>query len=1396
MKRKTKLAVAAVLAACILSLLCIGVAYARNMAETERLKSMKTDSPMDGVPEVISLTKGENEAAGAASSAGYKLTLDGSDWLLTDKGAGNWSKATKVTVPSSISGALFEAGVIKDPTVGRNDAAAKALGTRDWYYKKTFNYSGSGRNVFLCFDGVADRMEVTLNGKKVGSHQGMFGGPYIDVSDTIKSGENELVVRLRPVLDYTQTVVFNCSYAWHYADLPPIGIWNSVRIEDRAAAGLDSPFITTVSHETGTLDLCADISDTEGTGSKIGGILYATIKPKNFPGSAYSFSYNLPDASEGGDRRIRLRFDLPEFRLWWPNGYGEQNLYTLETLFVDQKGGRSYAVSDFGVRTLELIATGRKEVANMYNRTAVFNGKTVFLKGADWCTIDAVMNFTREDYDRILIRAKDQGLNVFRSWGGGMCETDDFYDLCDEYGLCVYQEWPCCWDSQKTQPEDVLYETVILNTKRIRNRASLLVYGGGNEGEAPAGDKVMNNIGKLTYQYDGTRDFWRQDGGVGANGIRHDHIHWGGEDPEHYAEAYCDTTLNLHEYGLDSMMNMESIAKYATKQEMEQWPIDPAGTVAYHTATFNGMKGWTPTPYGYDIDTFIHYASQFVEVKDLESLVLGSQIAQTMADVPAAFNSRINFPTQSMVMFYKFNDVYPGASWSVVDYYGAPKMAYWFLQDAYKPLTAGIRTDRYDTYNKPDSSLSVPVYILDDADELKGADWEVTVKAYNSALEPVKQESYKGSGSVDMTKNLGTFELSENETDTAPLFIVTSLYRNGVFEARTYIFMNSGKEPGCLFATPLADVEYTVSSTVSGSTVTFSNRSDVPAVAVRLDAGPDSDTFRPSDNWFWLEPGETYQITVNDASVIKGLDGFNLKDPKDSKAPAAPKNVKARSDTFDTLTLSWDEPKSSDGVRYYELYLNGSLAANIRGSLSEFTVEGLTELTSYEVKLVAIDGGMNRSPESRKVTCVTRPDNVAPRAKSILVTGPDSATVTFSRKVDPVSAAVTDYYILNYDGKVLKAEPSADGLSVDLTFEGPGGDYKGRTLTVMGVRDTSRSANPAERTCFKLDETILGYWPFDDGAVILTDDSGCHTTSGTAEGAKYEAGFSGLAIRPFTNPILLTETDVTLKDTVISFMYKGGSYAGFNVLLAKGEKVDGHFEFYTNDGDLKLFIPGVCDSPFGVNLRQYSGKWVRMCFYYDGTETVCMIDGEKAGSVRMRSDASDAKFALALGSLTDGQLKVDAAFDELLIIKADDCEAVARAIGSGTFISEIVFEKASYRVKPGTVQKVNVTRRNVDSSVVLTWSSSDESVATVDPEGNVTAVADGTALITARSEDGRYIERCLLDVGDFPEEEDEQKNGPDVWLIVFIALACVAVAAVVAVVAVAVRKKAGGAARD
>ena len=241
---------------------------ATSQADMEKKNYYKNEASVFTIePKVVKL---ETENAPDIGEDNYVLSLDGV-WKMTGdskidelaKGSG-WDGAIDATVPGSIHTALFEAGVIDDPYVGDNMKAANKYGEKNWYLKRMFNYEGNGKSVQLCFEGVCNVADFYLNGKKIGSHEGMFGGPYIDVTDTVKKGENTLVVHLKPAKDYTRTVVFNCSYGWHYAKLYPLGIWQSVSIKDQPTVTLDHPFITTTDYKNGTVDLAIELNSEKG----------------------------------------------------------------------------------------------------------------------------------------------------------------------------------------------------------------------------------------------------------------------------------------------------------------------------------------------------------------------------------------------------------------------------------------------------------------------------------------------------------------------------------------------------------------------------------------------------------------------------------------------------------------------------------------------------------------------------------------------------------------------------------------------------------------------------------------------------------------------------------------------------------------------------------------------------------------------------------------------------------------------------------------------------------------------------------------------------------------------------------------------------------------------------
>jgi beta-mannosidase len=1225
----------------LITLLGSITAYAASRAEYEIENHLKPGpSPMDAKPIVVTMKK----IAAVIPPASEILSLDGEwefnfDLKLEDVLSGRQTDYHKATVPGSVNTALHAAGVIEDPYFGLNDKVALDHARKTMFFIKTFTWSGdaSGR-LRLRFDGVADICTIYLNGAEVGSHQGMFGGPYLDITGRIKQGENTLVVMLKPSVDWQDTVVFNCVFGWHYAFMPPLGIWRPVSIERVQLVELDSPFIATVAHETRTMDFSAGLIN--HAQAAIEGKLRLSIQPANFEGQSFSLEY--PVTAAPGISQVRLRFDLPDGRLWYPNTLGPQNLYTLETAFLAD-GTTATNSSEFGIRSLRLDPFPGGENEDNYNRTTVINGKPVFMKGAGWCTIDAMMRFSMEDYDRILKRAHEQGVNFLRAWGGGMPETDEFYALCNRYGICVYQEWPTCWDSTKRQPADVLYETVVLNTKRIRNHPSLIIYGGGNEGQAPFTDEVLNTMGRLTYENDGTRTFYRQNGPGGGGGFTHDHIHWTGKSAEHYASAYANTkNVNLMEYGLGSMMDLESMAKYATPSEIAGFPVDPKGTIAYHTATFNGMHRWNPTPQGYDIDAIIHRASDFIEVKSIADLVTGSQLAQTMAKVLAVRNARTQFPETTAIAYYKLNDVYPGASWAVVDFYGVPKIAHWFLQDAFTALTAVGRFDRYNTHDKPDQSLKLPIYLLDDAGELTNAsDYKVSVRAYDNLLKLIKEEKFAGSGTIETAKQLGTFTLSDEQTDTAPLFIVIDLMVGGELRTRNYTFMNFTREQGSLFTLPRT----TLAMKSHGKTHTITNTGDYPAVAVHFICPGVSDQITLSDNYLWLAPGESKTVTASLDHGIEGVTCYNAADPTDTTPPMAPARLTWTSSKHDEIVLKWDAASDDRGLLGYRIYQEGAPPAYVSAKNTSFTVRRLREQTEHAFTVTALDNNMNESAKSESIRVKTASDREAPELLKASITEDHSIEAIFSKDLDPASAANPASYQVT-GVKVMAAVPGTDGRSVTLKTDGVLAQGQ-HTLTAAGVRDATASGNLCICAPFLMDNSRRGEFHFDEGEGTMTTDRSGSFAEAAIRNCEWVPGKHGKALKfgP-TSSVALGKTGFVCNDATIAMWLKSEVHTGLNVLFAKNEKVPGHFEIYARDGALMFFTPETGDIDLNVNLANYKNTWHHFAFVFHRGKLAIHVDGIKTSEVSGIGTIPAVDGVMAVGSLANGSMSFLGSIDE------------------------------------------------------------------------------------------------------------------------------------------------------
>lgn len=780
------------------------------------------------------------------------FSLDGI-WLMAEGGDEKlrlkdvWTDAVEAVVPGSVHTALLMNRIIPDPYIGQNDSIAEQQSYKTWWFSKKFTLNEPLENPILSFGGVANRCTVWLNGKKLGSHEGMFGGPDFAVKKYLKK-ENTLVVKLDPIPQmflgnwppnanesWKYTVVFNCVYGWHYAQIPSLGIWRSVKLESQAPVEIEAPFVSTRSLQ-GDMRLAVTLKKIN---APLKGKLQIRVVPKNFEGAPQFFEHEINSSKKTEQFSFDFKIDAP--RLWWPNDMGEQSLYDMTVAFIPRNGARpDVEKTSFGIRTIDMAPFPGGEREDRYNWTFVINGKPMFVKGTGWCTMDALMDFSREKYDRLLSIAKSQHIQMMRAWGGGLPETDDFYELCDKYGIMVIQEWPTAWNSHNTQPFDMLQETVVRNMKRIRNHPSLVMWGAGNESDKPFGPAI-DMMGRLSLELDGSRPFHRGEA-------------WGGSDHNYncwWDDAHLNHNLNMTspfwgEFGIASLPHIESVRRYLA-EEKDRWPSRPGDHFRHHTPIFGTMG---------EFGKLSQYSGYFMPDTTLAEFITGSQLAQVVGVRHTLERARTLWPETTGALYYKMNDNYPGVSWSSVDYYGAIKPVHYFVQKSFAPLTGVLLFDRT---NLSSQEVSLPLYLLDDCSQLNGKDYTVLVTVYNDRLDTVVCREFDGHGELETVKKLGNLNLNRAQTKSTMLFFVVDVCSEGKRLSRNYYFTNYEVRRGVIMSMPRTEI----TMKRDGRQITVTNVGKLPAIGVYVESPGYAHEFIASKNYLWLDPGESQIIEVN-----------------------------------------------------------------------------------------------------------------------------------------------------------------------------------------------------------------------------------------------------------------------------------------------------------------------------------------------------------------------------------------------------------------------------------------------------------------------------------------------------------------------------------------------------
>ena len=417
------------------------------------------------------------------------------NWHFKQAGTEEWLPAK---VPGGVHTDLLDQGLIPDPFLGDNEKKVMWVAEKDWVYQSTFipdsEILAEGK-VFLVADGLDTIAEVKLNGKPLGKVNNQFRQWRWDVKHLINAGENTLEIYFvgparyvteceaeRPLKGVSQAIIGGphmrkapCQFGWDWGPmLPSIGIWKDIRLEGRSMARIEDVHLRQF-HENGKVTIMAKLNIERWNA----GALNATLSIIS-PNSQEIFEIDSELADNGTTLEIQLEHPL----LWWPNGYGNQNLYdaavTLET------EGNSIDKKEFklGLRTIELRQED-DEFGTSFQ--FVVNGVPIFAKGSNWIPADSfITRFSNERLEKLITDAATAHQNMLRVWGGGLYEEERFYDLCDKYGILIWQDniFSCSiYPLDNVEFHENVRIEVEENIRRLRHRASLALWCGNNEME-------------------------------------------------------------------------------------------------------------------------------------------------------------------------------------------------------------------------------------------------------------------------------------------------------------------------------------------------------------------------------------------------------------------------------------------------------------------------------------------------------------------------------------------------------------------------------------------------------------------------------------------------------------------------------------------------------------------------------------------------------------------------------------------------------------------------------------------------------------------------------------------------------------------------------------------------
>jgi len=816
--------------------------------------------------------------------------------------AESWYKAT---VPGTVLTTLVNNRVYPEPLYGENmRQIPESLNKTDWWYRTTFDVPKEfkGRHFWLHFAGINYSAEIWINGHEAGTMKGAFVRGDFDITDFVKPGKSAVLAVLvkpqpHPGIPIEHTVAngvgknggdtaidgptFLCTIGWDW--LPAVrdrdtGIWLPVTLDTTGPVVVKDPFVTSeLSPPFGTADLHISTTLQNKSAQPVTGTLTGTIQWQNGHAQPVTFSKSITVAA---DSKQDVAFDknsTPELhinnpKLWWPNGYGPQNLYTLTMRFGIGSSESSTESRQFGIRKIEY------HVPDSEDLTLAVNGVKIMARGGNWGLDEGMKRISRERLDAQFHMHALANLNIIRNWVG-QSTSPDFYDMADKYGILLWDEFfqPNPYDGPDVTDIPTYLTNVTDKVVRYRNHPSIAVWCARNEGYPPK--ELEDDLKPLMAKLDPSRLYQSNSAegrGVSSGGP----YYW--RSPRFF---YAISESFKTETGSVSVPTLESIQGMMPQKDWEtindDWAQHDMAHGAQRGDEFSGML-----------------AHRYGHIRNLADFVRKGQLA-TYEAFRAMYEGRNSemFKTTTGVITWMSNPAQPSFVWQLYHYDLEPNAALYAAKKASEPVHVQMN------------------------EALRGIE---VVNNHPEALKNLKLEvmMYRFDGKPDFRKVYSITEVpgsttekvaqAPNAYDTALFFIKLNLLdASGKLLSTNFYWQQVAQDQfGGLQNLPPVTLDAKADTHTEGDnalfTVTLANNTSHIALLSHLQLHQKKSAKRVlpvfySDNYLSLVPGESTTITIEAATKdfqgdepLIEVDGYNVDvKPVDGPVSIAP-NVNAQ----------------------------------------------------------------------------------------------------------------------------------------------------------------------------------------------------------------------------------------------------------------------------------------------------------------------------------------------------------------------------------------------------------------------------------------------------------------------------------------------------------------------